>query len=178
MSAESWANVIAAVSVFIAAACFIYSNWKDTSSKRSEIVRGLTEYWYGNEQLHSYFMDLLYDSRHRVDTTRLEGIKGQPQTIGLRELREDDRRMSLLLDYLNSVCYLIETRVLDLRSVCSTVLGFAIAKTWRHAGVREYIAWVDLPSAEWGPQQEAFHYLRKHAPAIIGRMYPAARATG
>jgi hypothetical protein len=177
MSAESWANIISAVGVFCAALFFTYGNWRETRAKRSEIVRGLTDYAYGNETLNNAFMNLLYDADYRVDTEALDRSKLAPRTPEAVELRETDKRMSLILDFLNSVCYLIEAQVVDERTICGTVLGFIIAKTWRHAGVQAYIAWIDTPSSDLGQQKESFQYLRKHSPRIIRRMYPHSQAS-
>jgi hypothetical protein len=176
ISAEGWANLISALGVFTAAVFFIHNTQRETRAKRSEIIRGLTDYSYGNEALNGMFMDLLYDSELRIDTAGLDRIKQQPMTPDNLVLRESDKRMSLLLDYLNSVCYLIETNVLDERTICGTVLGFIIAKTWRHSGVQAYIAWIDTPSSDLGQQKESFEYLRRHSPRIIRRMYPHSTA--
>jgi len=176
MSADSWANIISAAGVVTAAVIFVYSNWRESLAKRSEIIRALIDYAYGNDSLNNAFMNLLYDADYRVDTAALDRSKLAPQTPEAIALRETDKRMSLILDFLNSVCYLIETRVLDEQTICGTVLGFIIAKVWRHAGVQAYIAWIEVPSSDLGQQKESFQYLRKHAPRIIRRMYPQSQS--
>ncbi len=136
---------------------------QDANFKEADLINELTRAYYDDLDLVELFTKMVYDEKYKPVCSN-------------EHPSDDDKRMSELLDLLNSLCYYIENGTLKKHTIANTALGYLVARVSLHAGTLLYVQWVDKNDARepsLGSQAPAFGYLRKHANEIIRLVYPA-----